>query len=781
MKKNKKVFWLLFVFSVFCMQKALCVDLRNVRIVCPSAESSELMRFAREELEKHLELVTGVRPGETGSFVISLGVPPPGESACRDFESVASFEKGRLWLWGDDTQGRHGTLFAVYGFLRFIGVDWVYPGDAGIVFSRLETVHLKEGWRSSYRPPLVQTEVRNYFGPPKIMKGNASAPPQLRLSVEDARKWCEANRVFFLRHRIESREKIKYGHAFVGWDKRFRNTHPEYLAQPDPKSPKRGNADPNGWGKLCVSNPGVVEQIISDWKDAGCPKYLNVCENDARGFCRCSACVALDSPLPNEDFHVHKTDRYLWLWNRIAEKAVKIRSDVKLTAYIYGDYRLPPRRQRVEYPDAMYFGIVPTITDDYRAMYEAWKKAGMKHFFLRPNFLAYWGSLPRGYERLIWKNFQESREYGIVGVDYDGYPGRYPMYIDHYVVCRAITSPDLQFEDIVRDFCSAYGEAAPEVFEYFSRIRERGERHVAKLSQELRDGSKNVLDDSMYGDYRFVGHTEKDLLEDFNVLNRASGRKFSSPAAERRYRDLLVRSRHAVLTCRFYVEATPAWPDETRVNAAAGELMDFRVKHFSGALHDSFGNVYGSSFASGESWAWWKTYAYPVYMVGDGLSAKGPQFGWRSGFEGDRLLGWAARDAFVGIVREPSSEGSCCVKLRTSESPMIGMFRPRVPVVGGACYRLSASVRADDGVEYVSLRAIGSKDPVSGLKSKELGEVRKKCDGRWHRIGMDFTVADHNRDKAMIYVNVGRGGEGKYVWVDDVKLEKVDVHDASTR
>jgi hypothetical protein len=112
---------------------------------------------------------------------------------------------------------------------------------------------------------------------------------------------------------------------------------------------------------------------------------------------------------------------------------------------------------------------------------------------------------------------------------------------------------------------------------------------------------------------------------------------------------------------------------------------------------------------------------------------------------------------------------------------MIGMFRPRVPVVGGACYRLSASVRADDGVEYVSLRAIGSKDPVSGLKSKELGEVRKKCDGRWHRIGMDFTVADHNRDKAMIYVNVGRGGEGKYVWVDDVKLEKVDVHDASTR
>ena len=96
-------------------------------------------------------------------------------------------------------------------------------------------------------------------------------------------------------------------------------------------------------------------------------------------------------------------------------------------------------------------------------------------------------------------------------------------------------------------------------------------------------------------------------------------------------------------------------------------------------------------------------------------------------------------------------------------------------------FRLSASVRADDGVEYVSLRAIGSKDPVSGLKSKELGEVRKKCDGRWHRIGMDFTVADHNRDKAMIYVNVGRGGEGKYVWVDDVKLEKVDVHDASTR
>ena len=63
----------------------------------------------------------------------------------------------------------------------------------------------------------------------------------------------------------------------------------------------------------------------------------------------------------------HLTDRYLNFWNRITARARAIRPDVKVVTYIYSYYRHPPRRERIEYPDNMLFGLVPTMLDDYRA------------------------------------------------------------------------------------------------------------------------------------------------------------------------------------------------------------------------------------------------------------------------------------------------------------------------------------------------------------------------------------------------------------------------------
>ena len=733
--------------------------------------STDSARLAREELAEHLELVSGVRPSSSGGFPISLGVVPPGERPPGDFESFARLDADRLWLWGDDRH--HGTLFAAYGFLRAIGVDWIHPGARGVAFVRRKDAALEPGWRHYYRPPLERTLVRNYYGPPKITKGNEAAPPALRLGERAAAEWCAENARFFLRHRIESRENIPYGHAFTAWQDRFGKTRPELLAQPSPDSPARGVKGDGQWGKICVSNPATVDQVVADWTKAGRPRYLNVCENDGRGYCRCPACMKLDAPFPGEDFLVHKTDRYVDFWNRVADRALPLRADVKLTAYIYGDYRLPPRKTSVRHPDAMYFGIVPTITDDCRELYSAWQGAGMRHFFLRPNFHAYWGVLPRGYERLIWENFQESRKFGIVGVDYDGYPGRYPTYVDHYVTCRSVTDPDLPFERIVADYCAAYGEAADVVDGYLARVRARGERHVAKLAKELRNGTKNVLDDSLYGDYRFVGTTEADLLGDLEVLKRAKGRRFASPEARQRYADLCLRARHALLTYRFYVEATPAWPDPTRCDRAARDLLEFRTRHLD-ALRDSYGNIFGSSFASGESWAWWKTFAYAAALGGDEVSEAGPLAGWRSGFEGERLAGWAAREAFAGLSDETAAEGRRSVKLMTGDKPEIGLFRTRVPVDGRARYRFSASFCADPGVESASLRVVGCRDDKLGLPFRELGQKAVPDLGRtWRRVAFDVSFDDPRRREVFVYVNVGKGGAGKFSWVDDIRVERL--------
>ena len=44
--------------------------------------------------------------------------------------------------------------------------------------------------------------------------------------------------------------------------------------------------------------------------------------------------MALDTRKAGEDFYAHLTDRYVYFWNRIAEKAVKLRPDVQLVNYV---------------------------------------------------------------------------------------------------------------------------------------------------------------------------------------------------------------------------------------------------------------------------------------------------------------------------------------------------------------------------------------------------------------------------------------------------------------
>ena len=257
------------------------------------------------------------------------------------------------------------------------------------------------------------------------------------------------------------------------------------------------------------------------------------------------------------------------------------------------------------------------------------------------------------------------------------------------------------------------------------------------------------------------------------MLKRAKGRRFASPEARQRYADLCLRARHALLTYRFYVEATPAWPDPTRCDRAAGELLAFRTRHLS-ALRDSYGNIFGSSFASGESWAWWKTFAYAAALGGDEVSEAGPLAGWRSGFEGERLAGWAAREAFAGLSDETAAEGRRSVKLMTGDKPEIGLFRTRVPVDGKACYRFSAAFCADAGVESVSLRVVGSRDDKLGLPFKELGQKAVRNPGRtWQRVAFDVSFDDPRRREVFVYVNVGKGGAGKFAWADDIRVERL--------
>ena len=271
---------------------------------------------------------------------------------------------------------------------------------------------------------------------------------------------------FTRRHRHGRTLAIRYAHAFTKWPDRFEKTHMDYFGV----SPygKPGIPSMRKYAKLCLSNPAVIDQIIADWKAAGARKYLNVSPNDGTaGYCHCAKCMALDTRKEGENFYSHLTDRYLNFWNRILKRAKKINPDVMLVTYVYSYYRHPPRREKIEYPDSMLCGLVPVLAEDSEALFKAWKAVGMKHCFLRPNDTHPASTLLRGMEKRIYEKFQSvRRNFKLYGVDYDGTLGVRSRDLEHYIICRMIADPEKSFDELIDEYCSAFGAAADVVKEF---------------------------------------------------------------------------------------------------------------------------------------------------------------------------------------------------------------------------------------------------------------------------------------------------------------------------
>ena len=137
---------------------------------------------------------------------------------------------------------------------------------------------------------------------------------------------------------------------------------------------------------MCVSDPGLVKQIIEDWKAKGAPEFLNVCENDGWAACVCDRCMSWDVPDPDNAVPFDKrleaaknvfkgaegtradwplqlgslSDRYARFWHNVAAEAVKIRPDVKVVSYVYDNYRKAPIKATLS--ANVLCGIVPGQT-----------------------------------------------------------------------------------------------------------------------------------------------------------------------------------------------------------------------------------------------------------------------------------------------------------------------------------------------------------------------------------------------------------------------------------
>ena len=518
------------------------IDLRTARIeTMPSCVTNESQKRAVQELKKHIALFAQERSISVNSssvvFVIGKVAPRCKEAAAH--ETRAQAVGGKVYFWGDDTRDnkipaqRWGTLYAVYGFLeKVLGVKWVGPGDKGIVFSPRKTVEVQEGWSYRFYPPLEVSNIAEYTARPySLLRPRLVeyTPTALRVSEKEAREFGHEWSQWMRRLRHQTRTYIKSGHAFTDWNMRFAEKRPELLAL-DEKG-QRGYPGENEkdssrarWIKLCVSNPAVTDQIIADWCAGGTNEYLNICPNDAYGFCRCQNCTAWDADLPNESFNAHKTDRYVRFWNRVSEKAVAIKPDVTIVTYLYSSYRYPPRRERLLRPENFLFSVVPTVNEDSEKLLGEWRKMGVKRYFVRPNYLCYCAAPMRGLERFFCDDFKRNLAGGMMGVSEDNRP-RPQEQFEFYTIGRLIAEPNLPFEVIEAEYLSQYGSAAAEMKTYFARVRARGEAGRLKCIETERnrpDGKKEqMLDDSQHYETAYSAHNDMDYAGDLKIVDRA--------------------------------------------------------------------------------------------------------------------------------------------------------------------------------------------------------------------------------------------------------------------
>jgi hypothetical protein len=359
----------------------------------------------------------------------------------------------------------YGTSFLLD---RHLGVRWLWPGELGTCIPK--------------RDKVVLPELDVVGQPPLSMR---SFTTQVTRTVERSsttRKTGEEAILWNHHHTIgRGRTELVFGHAFGKWWDKYHQTHPEYFAK---VPPGRKQLEPN-LVKLCVSEPGVARQIIAEWQEAGTPEFWNVCPNDDGGFCVCDNCRKLDG-LDQDPIAVWDADdvnlngRYVDLWNRLLVAMKKVRPDVKLCTYSYSVYKhLKPGT--VLEPGLVIQFVGGLGTKD---LWLAWSNAGAK-VALRPNWLHFGGVAPHLPLHTMGDYFAFARANGMLEYHFDSNFGHYATQgPNYYLLARMGSRPDLGVEQVIDEWCSAYGAAAPLIRRYL----DYWETYAAKVAGENKDG-----------------------------------------------------------------------------------------------------------------------------------------------------------------------------------------------------------------------------------------------------------------------------------------------------
>lgn len=457
-------------------------------VICVS-DSSKLT-VAAEELKLHLDLIGSAniplaaeKEVTAENYVFHIGKVPPGQKVSFMPEEACWLvtEKAAYFFGGE----RNGAQNAIYAFLEDeLGVRW--PSADDIAFQEQKQFLIKN-LAGRWLPEITYRSFRDY---------NKGTPPEQTAWKRRLRRGTDGS--------------WNYGPGdalYAKWWKLYGGEHPEFFAMnidgkraPAPTRLKGAPSDdPAAYtGKdllvaFCCSSDALLDKVIEKWDKKD---WLNFFQPDLYDSesCYCESCRALDAVQikEGEKFSGNNlSDRYVYMMNRLYEKARKINPDVKVITGMYNFAEQPPKRQKIE--GNIYFSAVPTdfTMAGLGTLIDGWKKAGLQKMYYRPNRHGYFLTvIPAGYEKYFHGVFQYMYKAGALGFDYDVagtflQPGQW---LSDYVLLKGTQDPGKSFEQLEQHYMQAFAPAEKEISDYFGHWRrevweKRLEKDVGKLAE----------------------------------------------------------------------------------------------------------------------------------------------------------------------------------------------------------------------------------------------------------------------------------------------------------
>lgn len=468
-------------------------------VVLPSGPAG-VARYAAQEWVEHVRKASGVT-----LTVVEEGREPPWQGA-RIFlgPTRAAREAGieaealspdsfflrtsgdRLFVCGRDGLGKPlepdtwaGTLFGVYEILEeVLGVRWLWPGDLGTHVPLARSIVIPDLDRTE-SPRLVIRRLRSTLdNRPGLAPEDGFSPAALRLARESEAVWLR-------RQRMGHSRRMRWGHAFTTWWEQHGQKHPDWfnLLEDGRRGPQYGNRGDRT--ALCVSHPGLQEQIIANWlRDcAAFPENkpnINGCENDVFGRCRCERCRSWDVPRPDEALYAERfskhgivSDRYARFWRTLQEAAARHDPEAIVAAYAYVNYAPPPLREKLN--PQVWIGLVPDAffprsaaeQEQCLAMWDGWAATGCR-LFLRPNYTLEGYCMPFLYPHQFAGEFAHHAGRGMIATDFDSLTAMWATQGPQlYLLARWQSCLEKKADEVLAEYYSGFGRAAGAVKDYF--------------------------------------------------------------------------------------------------------------------------------------------------------------------------------------------------------------------------------------------------------------------------------------------------------------------------